>query len=54
MIVYCWNIRGLNKAGRLQCLADFVRSNNLDLGILETKKSEFLDSFLDVAGRGMS
>jgi hypothetical protein len=55
MIGACWNIRGLNKAGRLQCLADFVKSNNLDfVGVLETKKSEFLDSFLEVAGRGMS
>jgi hypothetical protein len=32
-----------------------VKSNNLDfVGIIETKKSEFLNSFLEVAGRGMS
>jgi hypothetical protein len=55
MIDAFWNIRSLNKAGRLHCLADFVKSYNLDfIGVLETKKSEILDSFLDVAGKGFS
>ena len=25
-----WNIRGLNKAGRLKCLSDFIINNRLD------------------------
>ena len=47
MIGAFWNIRGLNKAGRHQCLTDFVNNNNLDfVAIMETKKEKFEDSFL--------
>ena len=41
-----WNIRGLNKLGRLECLKDFIDTNKLDfVGIQETKKSSFHESF---------
>ena len=41
-----WNIRGLNKSGRLECLKDFIDTNKLDfVGIQETKKSSFHESF---------
>jgi hypothetical protein len=32
MIMTCafWNIRGLNKADRINCLADFIKTNKLD------------------------
>jgi exonuclease III len=34
-----WNLRGLNKPGRMKCLSDFVKSNNVDLiGVQETKE----------------
>jgi hypothetical protein len=34
-----WNIRCLNKAGRIKCLNDFIMNNKLDfVGIQETKK----------------
>jgi exonuclease III len=47
MIGAFWNIRGLNKDGRLQCLADFVKNNSLDfVGLQETKKKNFNESFL--------
>jgi len=47
MIGAFWNIRGLNKEGRLQCLADFVKDNSLDfVGVQETKKENFTESFL--------
>lgn len=47
MIGAFWNIRGLNKEGRLQCITDFVKDNHLDLvGFQETKKESFQDSFL--------
>jgi exonuclease III len=37
-----WNIRGLNKDGRIKCLSDFINTNNLDfVGIQETKKVDF-------------
>jgi len=40
-----WNIRGLNKSGRLECLKDFIDTNKLDfVGIQETKKSSFHES----------
>jgi exonuclease III len=39
MIGAFWNVRSLNKEGRLQCLADFVKDNNLDfVGFQEIKK----------------
>lgn len=47
MIGAFWNVRGLNKEGRLQCLTDFVNDNKLDfVGIQETKKESFNESFL--------
>jgi len=47
MIGALWNIRGLNKEGRLQCIIDFVKENQLDfVGFQETKKESFQDSFL--------
>jgi len=42
MIGAFWNIRGLNKTGRLECLKDFISNNSLDfVGIQETKKRFF-------------
>jgi exonuclease III len=42
-----WNIRGLNIPNRNLCLGKFIRENSLDfVGIQETKKVEFLPSFL--------
>jgi exonuclease III len=47
MIGAFWNVRGLNKEGRLQWLADFLKDNNLDfVGLQETKKENFEESFL--------
>ena len=47
MIGALWNIRGLNKEGRLQCIIDFVKENQLDfVSFQETKKESFQDSFL--------
>jgi exonuclease III len=47
MIGTFWNIRGLNKTGRIKCLADFIKNYKLDfVAIQETKKSEFLDVML--------
>jgi len=47
MIEAFWNVRGPNKEGKLQCLADFVKDNNLDfVGFQETKKDNFNESFL--------
>jgi hypothetical protein len=35
-----WNIRSLNKVGRLKCLTDFINQSKLDfVGIQETMKS---------------
>jgi len=39
MIGAFWNIRGLNKIGRIECLKDFITTNKLDfIGIQESKK----------------
>jgi exonuclease III len=47
MIGATWNIRGLNKRGKLQCITDFIKDNNIDLvSFQETKKESFEDSFL--------
>jgi len=47
MIGAFWNIRGLNKAGRLQCVSDFITDNRLDfVGFQETKKENFEEAFL--------
>jgi exonuclease III len=38
MIGATWNVRGLNKRGKLQCITDFVVENKLDfVGFQETK-----------------
>jgi exonuclease III len=47
MIGAFWNIRGLNKPGRLQCISDFINEHRLDfVGIQETKKTSISDAFL--------
>lgn len=47
MIGATWNVRGLNKRGRLQCITDFVHDNNLDfVSLQETKKESFDEPFL--------
>jgi exonuclease III len=47
MIGAFWNTRGLNKAGKIKCLADFINSNKLDfVGIQETKKASFVPTEL--------
>lgn len=47
MIGAFWNVRGLNKEGRLQCITDFVNNNKLDfVGFHETKKVDFEDTYL--------
>jgi exonuclease III len=49
-----WNIRGLNKAGRVNCLANFIKQNDLDfVGIQETKKAVISSGFLDLVNRNM-
>jgi exonuclease III len=48
MIGAAWNVRGLNKRYKLQCITDFVDENKLDfVGFQETKKDKFDDSFLN-------
>ena len=52
MIGAFWNIRGLNKTGRVECLKDFISNNSLDfVGIQETKKECFHQSFFDCFGQ---
>ena len=52
MIGAFWNIRGLNKTGRVECLKDFISNNSLDfVGIQETKKESFHQSFFDCFGQ---
>lgn len=48
MIGAFWNVRGLNREGRLQCIINFVNDNKLDfVGFQETKKENFQESFLN-------
>jgi hypothetical protein len=48
MIETVWNIRGLNKPGRIKCLKEFILDNHLDfVGIQESKKESFPSDFLD-------
>jgi exonuclease III len=50
-----WNIRGLNKAGRINCLFDFIRNNNLDfIGIQETKKANISYACLKSINKDMT
>jgi hypothetical protein len=45
----------MNKTGRLNCLADFVRDNKLDfVGIMETKKVALAGSSLGVVSRNVA
>ena len=47
MIGAFWNIRGLNKTGRYECLKDFINNNALEfVGIQETKKIPFINLIL--------
>ena len=46
MIEAMWNVRGLNKLGRLECLKDFIHNYNLDfVGLQETMKKQYTDKF---------
>lgn len=55
MIGAFWNVRGLNKEGRLQCITDFVNDNNLDfVGFQETKKVNFEESYLNYIHKDFS
>ena len=55
MIGAFWNIRGLNKTGRYECLKDFINNNALDfVGIQETKKDSFHQSYFDGIRRNFS
>jgi hypothetical protein len=54
MIGPLWNIRGLNKSGRIKCLSNFIRQHNLYfVGIQETKKMDFNDSLLNTMSNSM-
>jgi hypothetical protein len=49
-----WSIRGLNKVGRLKCLADFINQNSLDfIGVQETKKTTIENSVFQTVRRHM-
>jgi hypothetical protein len=49
-----WNIRWLNKVGRMKCLTDFINRNNLDfIGVQETKKATIESSYLEGVSRQM-
>jgi hypothetical protein len=50
-----WNIRGLNKTGRINCLSDFIMANKLDfVGIQETKKNDFQANVMNLIDKGMT
>ena len=50
-----WNIRSLNKPGSFECFKDFIDNNDLDfVGIMETKKESFHDSFFSSIGHNFS
>lgn len=47
MIGLFWNIRGLNKLGRVPALISRIRSTRADIvGVIETKKEVFSQGFL--------
>lgn len=55
MIGAFWNIRSLNKSGSLDCFMDFINDNKLDfVGLMETKKESFHDSFFKYIGNDFS
>jgi exonuclease III len=48
-----WNIRCMNKSGRLKCIVDFISLNKLDFICLqETKKKVIPNSLLDYVNKG--
>jgi hypothetical protein len=50
-----WNIRGLNKAGRINCLSNFIKVNNLDfIGIQETKKAVISNACMNSINKDMT
>jgi exonuclease III len=52
MKVLFWNIRGMGKKGRVQCISEVIQRENLDfIGIQETKKQDFSDKCLADLGR---
>jgi hypothetical protein len=54
MIGVFWDIRGLNKTGRLQCISDFIKEHRLDfVGVQETKKTIISDAFLQSTCKDM-
>jgi len=46
MIRAVWNIRGINKRGRLQCITDFVAENKIDFVSLQETKKRILRRFI--------
>jgi exonuclease III len=47
-----WNIRGLNKPGRFNCVRDLIKTNSLDfLALQETKKEKFDSKVLESMSR---
>jgi exonuclease III len=50
-----WNIRGLNKSGRLKCVSDFICSNKLDfVALQDTKKENFSVKFIEATSRNFN
>jgi exonuclease III len=46
-----WNVRGMRKVGKKQCLMEMIKEHDLDfIGVQETKKEEFTDTYLNVLG----
>ena len=55
MIGAMWNIRGLNKSGRLDYVKDLISNNNLDfVGLQKTNKANFYCSVLSYIGSNFS
>jgi hypothetical protein len=47
-----WNIRGMGKKGRTQCIQEKIQKEDLDfVGIWETKSVEFTSSYLNSLAR---
>jgi exonuclease III len=43
-----WNIRGMGKTGKKQCLIDLIKEHDLDfLGVQETKLEQFSCNLLE-------
>ena len=55
MIGAMWNVRGLNKSGRSECIKNFIDTNKLDfVGLQETKKATFDVSFFNYINSSFS